>query len=157
MEEEWIETKYKNYFINRDGQIKKKLKNGYKMCNTSLNKKTGYLNFSTGRVTGKVNVHRIMGETFLPNPHNLRNIDHIDRNKCNNKLENLRWFSQQDNMLNRDGIHGVGQCTDRNKWYAKTGTDIIGYFDTENEARACKYGYLKAKGIIFLEVVALMP
>jgi hypothetical protein len=147
--DEWIETKFKNYFVNRNGEVMKKLKNGKEeKCNLHLNKKVGYLYFSTGRKTGKQNIHRVMGEVFLPNPHNLRNIDHIDRNKLNNKLENLRWFSQQDNMLNRDGYLGVGKCSDKNKWYARAGNYSIGFFDTEEEARACKYGFLRAKEII---------
>jgi len=145
--DEWIETKYKNYFVNRNGEVKRKLKNSEKKCNPCLMKRTGYLYISTGRETGKQYVHRIIGETFLQNPNNLRNIDHIDRNKLNNKLENLRWFSQQDNMLNRDGLLGVGKCSDKNKWYARAGNYNIGYFDTEEEAKACKYGYLRAKEI----------
>ena len=149
--DEWIETKIKNYFINKNGEVKKKLKNGEKKCNLHIMKSTGYLYFSAGRELGKQSVHRIMGEVFLPNPKNLRNIDHIDRNKLNNKLENLRWFSQQDNMLNRDGLLGVGKCSDnsstKNKWYARAGNFNIGYFDTEKEAKACKFGYLRAKEI----------
>lgn len=144
---EWYETSYKNYFVSKDGKIMKKLKSKEVICNLSLNKTTGYLYFSTGRKTGKVAFHRVMAETFLPNPSNLRNVDHIDRNKCNNNLDNLRWFSQQDNMLNRDGLLGVGLCSDRNRWYAKAGQITLGYFNTEAEAKACKYGYLKAKDI----------
>lgn len=144
---EWFETKYPNYFINKEGQVKKKLKNTEKMCKLCVMKSTGYVYFSAGRKAGKINVHRVMGEVFLPNPNNLRVIDHIDRNKQNNKLDNLRWFSQQDNMLNRDSILNVGLCKKNNKWYARAGNYNIGYFDTENEAKACKYGYLKAKEI----------
>jgi len=147
---EWFETSYSNYFISKDGQVMKRYKGKDIICNLCLGK-NGYLHFSAGRKDGKVNVHRVMGETFLPNPNNLRNIDHIDRNKCNNKLDNLRWFSQQDNMLNRDGLLGVGLCSDRNRWYARAGNAIIGYFHTEAEAKACKYGYLKAKDIHVLK------
>jgi len=146
--DEWIETKYPSYYINKEGQVKKKLKTKEVMCKLCLNKKTEYLYFSAGRTAGKINIHRVMGEVFLPNPNNLRNIDHIDRNKQNNKLENLRWFSQQDNMLNRDGLLGVGFDATKRKWYARAGNYEIGMFNTEQEAKACKYGYLKAKEII---------
>ena len=46
-------------------------------------------------------VHRLMGLTFLENPHNKPQIDHIDRNKSNNKLENLRWVTGCENQANR--------------------------------------------------------
>ena len=88
-----------------------------------------------------------MAETFLTNPNGYRNVDHINRNKLDNRLENLRYFSQTDNMLNRDKIRGIYFIEDRNYWVSKSGQEIIGYFKTEDEARACKFGWLKAKGI----------
>ena len=36
-------------------------------------------------------IHRLVGLVFLPNPDNLPTIDHIDRNKSNNNVNNLRW------------------------------------------------------------------
>jgi len=146
IEDEWFETKYPNYFISKKGQVKKKLKTKEVMCNFRIGTNE-YIYFSAGRKGGKINLHRLMGEVFLPNPYNLRSVDHIDRNKQNNALENLRWFSQSDNMLNRDGCLGVSFCKTSNRWLAKAGQIAIGSFNTEAEARACKYGYLKAKDI----------
>ena len=42
-------------------------------------------------------VHRIVAETFIPNPDNFNTVDHIDHNKHNNNVENLRWLSHKDN------------------------------------------------------------
>ena len=46
-------------------------------------------------------LHRILAKHFLPNPDNLPQVDHIDRNPLNNSIENLRWVSASDTMRNR--------------------------------------------------------
>ena len=45
--------------------------------------------------------HRILARHFIPNPDNLPQVDHIDRNKTNNSIENLRWVSAGENLRNR--------------------------------------------------------
>jgi len=46
-------------------------------------------------------LHKILIESFVENEDNLPCVDHIDRNKQNNKLENLRYSSYLDNSRNR--------------------------------------------------------
>lgn len=36
-------------------------------------------------------VHRIIAETFIPNPNNKECVNHIDENKSNNNITNLEW------------------------------------------------------------------
>lgn len=45
----------------------------------------------------KMNIHRLVAETFIPNPHNYDSVDHKDRNKHNNQVSNLEWCSIEDN------------------------------------------------------------
>lgn len=52
-------------------------------------------------------VHSLVAETFLPNPQNLKQIDHIDRNPANNNVENLRWASSVTNRRNREDVERV--------------------------------------------------
>lgn len=42
-------------------------------------------------------VHRLVAEAFIPNPDGLRCIDHIDCDKTNNRVDNLRWCTHAEN------------------------------------------------------------
>ena len=46
-------------------------------------------------------VNRILGITFIPNPDNLPIIDHIDNDRTNNHLSNLRWVTRKENSENK--------------------------------------------------------
>lgn len=45
-------------------------------------------------------VHRLVASTFLDNPNNLPEVDHIDGNRENNKVSNLRWVNRIGNARN---------------------------------------------------------
>jgi len=137
---------YEGYFIdetadvysNKYGDLRKlkprKIKGGYlqvKLC------KDGERNHLV--------IHRLVYQAFVGKIPEGMEIDHIDRNPSNNKLDNLRLVTHQQNMFN---IYGKGYYLNKvsNKWQAQIRLNYkrihIGMFDTEAEARAA---YLQAK------------
>lgn len=65
-------------------------------------------------------VHRLVAEAFLPNPYNKPQIDHIDTNRLNPRLNNLRWCSQRENNLNENTVAKLRKsktgCPMPSKW-----------------------------------------
>lgn len=74
-----------------------------------VNKKTGYTHTRLARPgrSKSISIHRIIGETFVPNPEGHTEIDHIDRNKENNRADNLRWVTRRQNMANVEGKKAI--------------------------------------------------
>ena len=51
--------------------------------------------------------HRVIATQWLDNPNNYPEIDHIDRNPMNNRLNNLRWVSSSENLKNKTIYNGI--------------------------------------------------
>jgi len=92
-------------------------------------------------------VHRIIAYVYkgldIENPKQM--IDHIDTNKENNNVTNLRVVTNQENMFNRNA---KGYTWDKKKWkaYIQINGKLIhlGYFEKEEDAHEA---YLNAKEI----------
>lgn len=59
----------------------------------------GYCRLSI-KVNGKKKhyaVHRLVAKAFIPNPQNKPQIDHIDNDKSNNRVDNLQWVTNKEN------------------------------------------------------------
>jgi hypothetical protein len=62
--------------------------------------KDGYLQTSLGKGIKNQKIHRLVGEAFIPNPDNMPEIDHINGDNTDNRVENLRWTDRKGNMNN---------------------------------------------------------
>lgn len=57
-------------------------------------------------------VHRLVADSFIPNPNNFSIVNHLDGNKSNNTVENLEWCTVQQNAIHaRD--NGLTAIRDR--------------------------------------------
>ena len=74
-------------------------------------------------------------------------IDHIDRNKSNNKWENLRLVCEKGNMLNKEARGW--RLTPSGKYRVTHRGRHIGMFDTPEEATSA---YLEAKRLSWVEL-----
>ena len=101
---------------------------GFREINLS-NACSGYLWVNVGRIRNTVPVHRLVAEAFLPNPLGLRDVDHIDGNKTNNRVENLRWVTHKENCNNPNSAKG------RSKLKNPIWTDIVATDKQGNEFR----------------------
>jgi hypothetical protein len=82
-------------------------------------------------------VHRLVAQTFLPNPENKPQVNHIDCNPANNKLENLEWATGKENTQHAIQAGRVDRQKTRGE---KHGMSKL----TEEQAKAIKHSESRA-------------
>jgi len=105
MTEIWYKTKDPHYYINHQGQVRTfdrceymPYKDGYRKVTRigkvlkpiKMNNGYLYIDFGNYKKTKRVSIHRLMAETFLDKNIDKKHVHHIDGDKENNSLGNLK-------------------------------------------------------------------
>jgi len=97
-----------DYYISNHGRVLSS-KFGRPRFLKLYKKETGYFIFRAS-INGKqksMYVHKLVAAYFIPNPDNLPQVDHIDRNSTNNVVTNLRWVTTKEQNHNRNIPRGI--------------------------------------------------
>ena len=135
-DETHIEMEFRNI---KDNWRKKpiSIRSGYLSYHIKANGKTNY-----------VSIHRLVFYAHNPkwdiyNSSLDNSIDHINNTPADNRIENLRCVSNQENQWNRPGSNGYCWHKHKKKWCASiTVSYYLGQFDSEEDAKSA---YLTAK------------
>lgn len=150
--EEWRPINgWEGYYVSNSGNIKRQSKEyAHKFFEVKGSiSNHGYRYIQRTREGKRQNyfIHRCVAEAFIPNPENKPCVDHIDNNKTNNYVNNLRWCTQGDNCKNQKQKisgkkNGVRFDEARQKWEASIRVNnqnkFLGYFLTYDEAKAAR-------------------
>ncbi len=121
---------------------------------------SGYLCFSLSKnnKSKQYEVHRALAISFIPNPLNLAQVNHINGIKTDNRLENLEWVSRRENIthaaiMRKKTSKYVGVCWGKHSkmWVsqAKLNKKLyhLGYFKNEIDASRAYLEFLKTHNI----------
>ena len=134
---------YENYLIYEDGKVYSK--NSKRYLKPWINSR-GYKLIDLWKKEGKKahTVHRLVAEHYIENIENKPQVDHINRDKLDNRVENLRWVTISENQQNTgkrinntSGHKNICYVKNRNRWkYQKKikGKYHHKYFKTLEEA-----------------------
>ena len=143
--EQWrMISGFPNYMISSCGRVMNI--RTFKVLRPGINS-SGYLHVCLSKDANQSfkTIHRLVANAFILNLTDLPCVDHIDRNKLNNHISNLRWCSKRQNNQNRSKRKNTtsvykGICFDKkaNKWRARikhNGQRInLGYYTDESDA-----------------------
>lgn len=85
----WARVKSLNYRGTGKEQLLKPYKNKGGYCNVDLSYKG---------IRARKSIHRLVAESFIPNPEDKSQVDHINKQRDDNRVENLQWLTVVENQ-----------------------------------------------------------
>ena len=148
----WKKIQDYNYSINENGEVRND-KTGRILKNYISNRGYFYTSLNNNNKQKAFTIHRLLAKYFKDDYSEELDVDHIDRNRLNNNLENLRMVTRQENLCNvsshKDSsskYKGVYYNKRRLKWHTSiynNGKKIhLGYYNSELEAAQAYKNYI---------------
>ena len=115
---------YENYSVSDFGNVRNDKTGRIKTAGANKN---GYIRVDLTKdgITKHIHTHQLVALTFIPNLENKPHVDHIDNNRINNNITNLRWATRSENNQNasirsnnKSGSKGVSWSKKTQKWSA---------------------------------------
>lgn len=78
-------------------------------------------------------VHRAVAECFIPNPDNKPTVDHIDRNRSNNCVSNLRWATHSEQRINSSQVIGHNRKANARRYRKARAKKYVRYTNEEGK------------------------
>lgn len=130
---------FDDYYISNFGNVYSKKSGLLKKLIPALDGQKNYLLIGLSRNGQRHRklVHRLVAQAFIPNPHQLPEVNHRDKNKQNNHVSNLEWCTRKDNLA--DSYSTMSPNRNFNKCTLIVNNEKVGEFD--GVIRAAKFAH----------------
>ena len=139
---------FENYSVSNFGNVKNN-KTG-KVLKPGINSHGYYIvSLCSDGKTYTKRIHKLVAESFIPNPFNKQFVDHINNSKLDNNVRNLRYVTNQENQMNSklssrnsSNHKGITYNKKNNKWISQIQFNgknkYLGCFDNIEDAVNCR-------------------